>query len=280
MHLRQTSKTEKELVDSENYQIDSAEIVLPAETTWIIHNGNLTLFQGQSFEYLLEHGIFKKLEISFARNKRAAETFPKAKRPYSVKNLKFFLSADEDQENINFMLGRMSNELESLEIEPNQFDPSQLDNIFVSSTIPNIQFIKIGPIQVTDTADKLAQVWIEKDVKIGNKYQVLVEKTGSFEGFFQIFKDRLVINSDKFIRIKTENPSKHILLQVFHSTFGYLSGEEEFLQMTVIPAELKEYNEDEEWIRIWEKKYEGAEDDSDEEDEEEEEEEQDEFEWF
>lgn len=186
-------------------------------------------------------------------HKRVINWFHEANCPYSVKNLKFHTWLNGDEKDIVFFLNRMDNNLESLKIGTTKFRPAQPEDLFVCPMISNIPFIKIGSIENNDTVEKLAQIWIEKDAKIGNKFQVLVLQSGSFESFSQHFEDRLVTMSYQFIRIKTENPSKHVLLQIGYANFERLDGPdcEEFLQMTIIPSELTKIDASEEWIRNW-----------------------------
>uniref|UniRef100_A0A1I7TGQ6 FTH domain-containing protein n=1 Tax=Caenorhabditis tropicalis TaxID=1561998 RepID=A0A1I7TGQ6_9PELO len=55
--------------------------------------------------------------------------------------------------------------------------------------------------------------------------------------------------TDRFIRIRTNNEEKHILLQLGTSTFGKLNGTEEFFRMSIISSEQSEIDTSGEWVR-------------------------------
>uniref|UniRef100_A0A1I7TGQ3 F-box domain-containing protein n=1 Tax=Caenorhabditis tropicalis TaxID=1561998 RepID=A0A1I7TGQ3_9PELO len=55
--------------------------------------------------------------------------------------------------------------------------------------------------------------------------------------------------TNRFIRIRTNNEEKHILLQLGTSTFGKLNGTEEFLRMSIISSQQSEVDTSEKWVR-------------------------------
>ncbi|PIC48973.1 hypothetical protein B9Z55_007749 [Caenorhabditis nigoni] len=95
--------------------------------------------------------------------------------------------------------------------------------------------IEIGPFNMTT-------MWIDNDSKIGTTFQITSDKNYSFELIPTHFADRIVSQTEKRIRIRTNNPAKHILVELEHQS------EEvvvvilvcRFYRLMVISADMKE----------------------------------------
>uniref|UniRef100_A0A1I7TGQ2 TLDc domain-containing protein n=1 Tax=Caenorhabditis tropicalis TaxID=1561998 RepID=A0A1I7TGQ2_9PELO len=90
------------------------------------------------------------------------------------------------------------------------------------------------------------EVWIDKDKEIGSEFKSFCP---GFAKFADTFSTRIISKTDRFIRIRTNNERKHILLELGTSTFGKLNGTEEFLRMSVISSQQSEIYTSGEWVR-------------------------------
>ncbi|CAO4372849.1 unnamed protein product [Caenorhabditis nigoni] len=121
-------------------------------------------------------------------------------------------------------------------------------DICAISQIQNVPYWQIDYYERTDSLHKVAQMWIDKNTEIGSTFQATVYNNGSFEEFLEHFTDRIVSQSDTKVRIRTNNPDRHILLEQGFIEFARVR---QFFRLMVISAEMNESEYDdncEEWI--------------------------------
>ncbi|CAP30781.1 Protein CBG11659 [Caenorhabditis briggsae] len=105
--------------------------------------------------------------------------------------------------------------------------------------------------QLRRSLHKVAQMRIDTNSKVGTTFQVSVSKNGSFAEFLEHFADRIVSKRDKRVRIRTNNPDRHILLERGLDnvvTTGYYI---QFFRLIVISAKMKQSEYDgnfKEWL--------------------------------
>ncbi|PIC36221.1 hypothetical protein B9Z55_015298 [Caenorhabditis nigoni] len=119
--------------------------------------------------------------------------------------------------------------------------------------VQNVPYWHIRCYEENDSLYKVAKMWIDTNSKVGSTFQVSVNEEGSFEGFLEHFIDCIVSKNEKRVRICTNNPDRHILLErALDEIFG-TDYDPQYFRLKVISAEMKESDYDDdymEWIYI------------------------------
>ncbi|PIC32421.1 hypothetical protein B9Z55_012753 [Caenorhabditis nigoni] len=197
--------------------------------------------------YILKIGIFDKCSITF--NDPVLKEFKNYTGKISAKNIGF---SECDNEMVVALLQKMNTGVESIEIHLEWSD--QIDynfnDILAISQVQNAKYWFVHFFQQNDCIYKVAQILIDQNSKIGFNFLMSLYCTnGSFEEFLDHFADRIVSENDRRVRIRTNNPDRHILLEHGRNDFNR---EVEFSRLMVISAEMKEseYNDNyNEWMR-------------------------------
>ncbi|PIC32665.1 hypothetical protein B9Z55_012906 [Caenorhabditis nigoni] len=92
------------------------------------------------------------------------------------------------------------------------------DEILAISHVQSVPYWHIEDCYQADSLQKVAQMWIDVNSKIGTTFQVSRTYQGPRPSEFQRiylehFTDHIVSNTGKRIRIRTNNPDRHILLE-------------------------------------------------------------------
>ncbi|CAO4367367.1 unnamed protein product [Caenorhabditis nigoni] len=161
----------------------------------------------------------------------------------SVKNIDFYRTRFQD---MFFILENTDSGVESINIETFVEDVDfPMEKVLESPNIQNARFWQIKQIREPWLFTELAKIWIDKNSKIGTTFQTsfTLDRTadGAINHFLNFFKNRTLSVSDKRVRIQTNNPATHILLEFSCLVF----------RLSVISAGMKEsdYEENhEEWI--------------------------------
>lgn len=109
---------------------------------------------------------------------------------------------------------------------PNDWDV--LQRYITAESMSKIETLKAG--NDSETTVEIAKMWIERDEEVGRKLH-RIGNMRIISRFATVFEEKVVGNEDEEIRIKTDNPEKHILLRTIRRTGNH--------QMFVIPAQLK-----------------------------------------
>ncbi|PIC32427.1 hypothetical protein B9Z55_012758 [Caenorhabditis nigoni] len=104
---------------------------------------------------------------------------------FTVKNIKFEYC---DFDSMIVVLRKIKDGVESIEID----FTDDLAGILEILQVQNVPYWHIEKYYPTDSLHKVAQMWIDKNSKIGTTFQVAVHKEGSFQEFFEHFTDRIV----------------------------------------------------------------------------------------
>ncbi|PIC48971.1 hypothetical protein B9Z55_007749 [Caenorhabditis nigoni] len=222
LSLRCTAKTEKSLVDSKKMHF----IECTFGKNYIGFSSKNEYFFAEKFEdqeawlnlmqYILKFGVFDK--INFRRGV-------------------------EELVNICF-LGNFSQLIPAKNIEIGPFNMTTVINI-LQKFKDDAESISLDSLIQTEFLDAILQyshMWIDNDSKIGTTFQITSDKNYSFELIPTHFADRIVSQTEKRIRIRTNNPAKHILVELEHQS------EEvvvvilvcRFYRLMVISADMKE----------------------------------------
>ncbi|PIC52339.1 hypothetical protein B9Z55_002488 [Caenorhabditis nigoni] len=154
--------------------------------------------------------------------------------------------------NVVALLRKMKDGIESIKIDFHIEMEYSLDEILAVSHVQNVPYWHIKDYNETDSLRKVAQMWIDKNSEVGCTFQVSIEeKDGSFEVFLEHFTDRIVSKNEKRVRIHTNHPDRHILLE--RGLNDYVEDDDfpQFFRLLVIPTGMKESEYDEnckEWI--------------------------------
>ncbi|PIC32418.1 hypothetical protein B9Z55_012751 [Caenorhabditis nigoni] len=152
------------------------------------------------------------------------------------------------------ILQKMSNGVEAIKLSPdcNNLSEFPLDEILAIPQVQNSLYLQISNYDQADTLQKVAQVWINNNnSKIGFTFQLSTETHKLFNEFSKHFADRIVSESEKRVRIRTNNPDRHILLERGLDNVVTVDYHVQFFRLMVISAKMKESEYDDnckEWI--------------------------------
>ncbi|PIC32425.1 hypothetical protein B9Z55_012756 [Caenorhabditis nigoni] len=260
--LRCTAKAERSLVDSQKMAVLSG-CFYSLRDLWINNNHytSLTSENGDAFskefedlhktikliKYILKIGVFENFTIS-SIDPIVEQGFANYTGEISAKNIELKHCQNET---VVAVLQKMKNGVESIKIDCKEEIDYKIDEILEISQVQNVPYWHILNYDKTDSLHKIAQMWIDTNSKTGSIFQVSVKIGGSFEEFSEHFADRIVSESEKRVRISTNNPDCHILLErgldeVITSTFY-----PQFFRLMVISAKTKGseyYDNCKEWI--------------------------------
>uniref|UniRef100_A0A1I7TGQ4 F-box domain-containing protein n=1 Tax=Caenorhabditis tropicalis TaxID=1561998 RepID=A0A1I7TGQ4_9PELO len=252
--LYNTSHTERALVDSQ--KVKTYKMILQNEHSHMRSHALLftprardpqtgRYYSPKYSRFVLEHAVFESLE--FSRITKDLSDFLPSDRVISVKNLKINCDHEEDA---LYLLERVNDQLDSLVINVGE---ESLEKILSIPQVANTLSVQLSGISSPQAASELAQIWIDENKDIGKEFKCFTRYSKNFEGFTTFaekFSNSITSKTDRFIRIRTNNEEKHILLQLGTSTFGILDGTEEFLRMSVISSQQSEIDTSEEWVHI------------------------------
>ncbi|CAO4360899.1 unnamed protein product [Caenorhabditis nigoni] len=220
LSLRCTAKNERTLVDSQKIEFTDGvfwgyredlvlELYPDNENTFSIcsesKNGSFELMK-----YIMKIGVFEELEICGSITKH--EQFFADIGLFTVKTIEF------SQCNINNMvaiLRKVKNGVQSIKIGAGPNNRDELSRILEIPQVQGVPYWHIRSYTETGGLNKVAQMWIAKNSKIGSTFQTVFvyEGDGAFAEFIYQFDDRIVFISEKRVRIGTNNPDRHILLE-------------------------------------------------------------------
>ncbi|PIC32678.1 hypothetical protein B9Z55_012915 [Caenorhabditis nigoni] len=256
LSLRSTAKAERSLVDSQKIKFNYGHFWADYKClAFGLYHNNKKYFATkcsedisdviEMFRYIKKIGVFEKLIISvnsplLADNKQ----FMTDDELFTAKNIEFNVF---NRDQVVAVLRKMKNGVESIKI--NSTLSNELGQILEIPLVQNVPYWHIRDYHHTDSVHKVAQMWIDKNSKIGFTFQFSVHgENGSSEKFFEQFADRIMSTSEKRVRIRTNNPDRHILLERgLDDVFTIY----QYFRIMVISAEMKESEYDDnckEWI--------------------------------
>ncbi|PIC48960.1 hypothetical protein B9Z55_007741 [Caenorhabditis nigoni] len=253
LSLRCTAKAERSLVDSKKMHL----IECTFGEYWIGFSSKNEHFFAEKFkdqeawlnlmQYILKFGVFDKIIF-----RRGVEELVNTcflgyfSQLIPAKNIEI---GPFNMTTVINILQKFKDDAESISLN-SLIQTETLDAILQYSHIKNASYCQIKSLGRSEDIQKIAQMWIDEDSKIGTTFQITCDRNYSFELFPTHFADRIVSQTEKRIRIRTNNPAKHILVELEHQS------EEvvvvilvcRFYRLMVISADMKEseYDDDNE----------------------------------
>ncbi|KAF1767477.1 hypothetical protein GCK72_007436 [Caenorhabditis remanei] len=247
LNLRRTARAERSLVDSRLYPMDNVYmcnggIEVEDDTDYFIHETDKCAHNKQTSScgskllvYILKHGLIEHLYVFLPREKidKWVEELKNSQiDTIRVKRLTFHSTGEKLTE---FFLNKVNKEmLESIEVLCRNDVTGYTDTeaFLKSPTVINVKRLLILRQFNTVLVFDFIMRWIKHDVQIGQKHFCHTLYPTVFLDFFTLFGDRVVKSEDNYIRIRTDNESKHILIRLLPCKKHAQS-----LSCHVIPAE-------------------------------------------
>ncbi|PIC32478.1 hypothetical protein B9Z55_012793 [Caenorhabditis nigoni] len=285
LSLRCAAKSERSLVDSQKVQISRGTFyrvklkqgMYSSSTVVSLHFNKQDTFTKhfvsdyEAFElmkHILKIGIFEDLEISFSNSFTNYKESINDVGEISATNIEI---SGCNKETVFAILRKLKNGVESIMMTFGAyFYEDSLDEILAIPHVQNARYwhlknLKHSWIPGFEACEvaQVAQMWIDKNSKIGSTFQaslidVLCQTYRLFNEFVKYFDDRIVFASEKRIRIRTNNPDRHILLERGLDDVMEIYDDLQFYRMMVISAEMKESEYDDDcktWILKMEPQY-------------------------
>ncbi|PIC48980.1 hypothetical protein B9Z55_007754 [Caenorhabditis nigoni] len=258
LSLRCTAKAENSLVDSQTMHFENFEISfymgmpqfkLVENTEKIVTSRSIAFMQ-----YILKIGIFENMKFFSENMNRENKGFVGFTGKISAKNISFTDSLmGIEKKDVLDVLERLGNGVESIKLDGNLGIHFALDDILAISHVQNARYCHFKFIHQPDTVWKIAKMWTENNSKIGSTVLVSTSVDGSFDEFHTHFADFIVSETSRRIRVRTNNPDHHILLERGSDEFldEHFNPQFQFFRLMVISAEMKESEYDDnckEWI--------------------------------
>ncbi|PIC32455.1 hypothetical protein B9Z55_012777 [Caenorhabditis nigoni] len=263
LSLRCTAKAERSLIDSQKIKFHKGEFWAESDDRFdaVLYSENGNKFSkcldggpktlaNKAFEfvkYIWKVGVFENLQISFF-----VPVYEAKLKDYtgeiSAKNV-YLEYCDADM--VLSIIQKLNDDVESIMTNPGLGGLPDIDSdeFLAIPQIQNVPYWHIANYSKTNSLHKVAQMWIDKNSKIGSTFQVYTFDDGSFQEFLEHCKDRIVSKSKKRVRIRTNNPDRHILLE---RGFVRIEGAPQYFRLMVIHSEMEESKYDNNckaWIR-------------------------------
>ncbi|CAO4372853.1 unnamed protein product [Caenorhabditis nigoni] len=261
LSLRCTAKSERSLVDSQKIRFSKGSFRgRNLHTTISLYRDNGQKFyklikfdRNEAFKfmkYIWKIGVFETIKFSFDDAFIRHKEFRKYDGFFTTKTLKMKMN---NFSSVVSILHKTKSGVESIVI--NREDDFSLeppiDKILANTHIQNVPYWQIKYHNRTDSLHKIAQVWIDKNLNVGTTFQVDLYEEGSFDEFWKHLAGRMVSKNERRVRIRTNNPDRHILLERgIDETVG-IDYNCQYFRLMVISAKMgeSEYEEDcKEWI--------------------------------
>ncbi|PIC32477.1 hypothetical protein B9Z55_012792 [Caenorhabditis nigoni] len=257
LSLRSTAKAERSLVDSQKINIrrcaihgrpEFRRVVLTSENKKTVIGAFRSANKEFEFlKYIWKIGEFENLYIWFdgEDSKEEFENFPGT---ISAKNINFHFC---DEEFIVAILGKVKSGVESITMNADRGISYSVDEILKIYHVQNVKYWQIDNYKRTSVLYKVAQVWIDMNSKIGTTFQLSTEVYGLFHEFLSHFADRIVSISQIRVRIRTNNPDRHILLEIGFDGFVEFQHSFKFFRLMVISSKMEESEYESDNCRNW-----------------------------
>ncbi|PIC32482.1 hypothetical protein B9Z55_012796 [Caenorhabditis nigoni] len=149
------------------------------------------------------------------------------------------------------VLRKVKNGVETIAMQFDIMISDKLAEILANSHVQNVPYWHIHKCNEVDILYRVAEMWVDTNSKSGSTFQLSAYENGSFEKFLEHFDDRIVSKSEKRVRIRTNNPDRHILLERGLDDIITINYYLQLFRLMMISAEMKEseYNDNcKEWI--------------------------------
>ncbi|ULT93759.1 hypothetical protein L3Y34_003328 [Caenorhabditis briggsae] len=256
LSLRSTAKAERSLVDSQKINIrrcaihglpEIRRVTLASKTGKIVFRAFRSANKEFEFlKYIWKIGVFENLYI-WLDGKDSKEKLENFNGTIAAKSIDFHFC---DEEFIVAILGKVKNGVESITMNADRGISYSVNEILKISHVQNVKYWQIDNYKRMSVLWKVAQVWIDISSKIGTTFQLSTEVYGLFHEFLQHFVDRIVSISQIRVRIRTNHPDRHILLELEFDGFVEFQHSFKFFRLMVISAKMEE-SEYEDNCRKW-----------------------------
>ncbi|PIC32458.1 hypothetical protein B9Z55_012779 [Caenorhabditis nigoni] len=255
--LRSTAKAERSLVDSQKIRIhrcaihgrpEFRRVVLASENKrTVIGSFRKANKEFEFLKYIWKIGVIENLYIWLdgEDSKKELENFTGT---ISAKNINFHFC---DEEFIVAILGKTKTGVESITMNADRGISYSVDEILKISHVQNAKYWQIDNYKRTSVLCKVAQVWIDINSKIGTTFQLSTEVYGLFHEFLNHFSDRVVSISQIRVRIRTNNPDHHILLELGFDGFVEFQHSFKFFRLMVMSSKMEESEYESDNCRKW-----------------------------
>ncbi|PIC32661.1 hypothetical protein B9Z55_012903 [Caenorhabditis nigoni] len=247
LSLRCTAKAERSLVDSQKIKYSWGGFHMSycqlnfSRGSHILKSFKNPIEAVELTNYILKIGVFEG--ISFYYRDEEVMNFTEQ---ISAKCIDF-----ESCENKTVVgaLRKLKKGVEIIRISAKGGYEYDLDEILAIDHVQHVPYWHIEDCHQADSLQKVAQMWIDVNSKIGTTFQVSRTYQGPRPSEFQRiflehFTDHIVSKTGKRIRIRTNNPDRHILLERgLDYNFDDDDDDEsdyQFYRLIVISAEMKE----------------------------------------
>ncbi|CAO4371932.1 unnamed protein product [Caenorhabditis nigoni] len=258
--LRCTAKAERSLVDSQKIEFQNGEFWADDEDiVFKLYRGknnflkspkNISIAVG-FLKYIKKVGVFENLKLSFGDLFTDNEQFNADDGLFAARNVEIEQCDMDDV--VPSVLRKLEDGVESIKINVDRKVFRQFDEILAISNVQIAPYWHLKRYDESDSLPKVAQMWIETNAKVGFTFQASVNKEGSFDAFLDRFTDSVVSKSERRVRIRTNNPDRHILLERGLDDTVEINDFPEFFRLQVISSKMKksEYdNNCKDWISI------------------------------
>ncbi|EFP09853.1 hypothetical protein CRE_21362 [Caenorhabditis remanei] len=247
LNLRRTARAERSLVDSRLYPMDTVNmcndgIEVESETNYFLHetdkcahNKRASSCGSKLLSYILKTGNIERLYVFLPKEKVNKWVEDLKNSQIDTIRVKRLIFQSTSKQLTEFFLNKVNKEtLESIEVLCRNDITGYTDTeaFLKSPTVINVRRLLILRQFYTVLVFDFIMRWIEYDVQIGQKLFCHTLYPTTFLDFGTNFGDRLVKSEDNYIRIRTDNESKHILIRLLPCKKHAQS-----LSCHVIPAE-------------------------------------------
>ncbi|CCD62469.1 F-box domain-containing protein [Caenorhabditis elegans] len=237
--MRSVSRTERILVDSHNFKLDSVRIegLLPYPMNTIIQSSfdtqKITIKSGNHEQcvvhmrnrlrfnetivpllvFILKNATINDFSIETILNIDWSKVLQDALNSKSL-SIRSFSGVLLKFQEAFFFVNKLNYTSKSIYLDGHGCKNFPIDQLISIESVSNASLLQIRDVQSKDIIWKIANKWIETDAAIGTRFQLTSMSKEIITQFSSHFKNRIISASDVEILIRTDNPMKHILLKL------------------------------------------------------------------
>ncbi|CAO4385967.1 unnamed protein product [Caenorhabditis nigoni] len=248
LNMRATSKLSKYQIDSLKYKFSLAlftqkfdgfyklfSILLGSNRKDMLSNLKETT---EWMKYIWKIGVFDRLIFNFDKFDANVNLTSGVDELIDARAVYFA------QSNPAFIIAMLKNlkPIDSFHLNANNNPHFPLDNILGELQVQQTRFIEIFNLSAPHGLQKVAQMWIDKDSKVGNLFHCSSGLDNSLTSFLNWFNDSIIYHTGRTVRIQIPGSSKNILLD-FYETNELLGAFRMVYRMEIV---MNYYNDSEE----------------------------------
>ncbi|EFO96340.1 hypothetical protein CRE_14493 [Caenorhabditis remanei] len=169
--------------------------------------------------YLFNNGYIHSFGLYLNKNQESIRILTRltGESPFYIRGVRGQLHL----EHFPFFARCAANSMKGMTLRYEKLEMFPVDRFLALPAVNSIEFWRIDVSFSRDLGVAIIRKWIEKDVKIGSTHKISSCGGKPMDDFIAEFGQELILDrTDTILRIKTRNPSKHLILKTYNHSDG------------------------------------------------------------